>query len=257
MNYRDFDFSLWTQIHEMIAAANKSSEPKIAAFDADGTLWDTDMGENFFEYQIQQKQVPLPKDPWQHYFDLKKKNSDPREAYVWLAQINQGRKLEEVRQWAREALSVRPAIPWFSEQKKLIQLLQKNDFQVYVVTASIAWAVEPAAALLNIPKERVIGIRTKLVDGMITQDAIQPITYREGKAEALLQVTGGVKPWLCSGNSVGDVELLKLARSLALGVGAAKEDSRIYASEKYLKDHVSEKRLAGDSKWHYHYFGEQ
>ncbi len=254
MNYRTFESSLWTKINEVIALANVSASPKFAAFDADGTLWDTDIGENFFEFQIKNRLVPLPPNPWEHYFELKKKGGDPREAYLWLAQINEGRRLEEVQSWATEALSAISEIPYFREQKKLISLLHENDFQVFVVTASVAWAVEPAASLFNIPRENVIGVRTNVSAGLVTTEAVQPITYREGKAEALLKATKGMRPWICSGNSIGDIELLKTAQGLALAVGSVGNESRLYSSEKFLRDFVQERTQSGDELWAYHAF---
>ena len=58
----------------------------IAAFDADGTLWDTDLGEGLFQYQIDHKLVALPEDPWGHYNWMKANVGNPQ-AYLWLAQI--------------------------------------------------------------------------------------------------------------------------------------------------------------------------
>ena len=118
MNYKPYPSEFWAQIEKTIAELKKAQKPLIAAFDADGTLWDTDLGENFFHYQIDQKHVPLPENPFEHYLEMKKINNDPRSAYVWLAQINQGKSVEQVRKWAQEAFeSIRPN-PIFSEQQR-------------------------------------------------------------------------------------------------------------------------------------------
>src|SRR5690606_26732338 len=121
----------------------------IAAFDADGTLWDTDMGENFFQYQIDHNCIELPEDPWKHYDNLKEK-SHP-EAYLWLAQVLEGQPIEKVRKWAKESLKTyQNGVPIFSWKRDLISFLQSHKVDVYIVTASITWAVEPAAELLGI-----------------------------------------------------------------------------------------------------------
>src|SRR5258708_6380902 len=84
-------------------AAKKNVSRPIAAFDAYGTLWDTDIGETFFLHQIKNCALPnMPKDPWKHYHDLKE--VDRIRAYYWLAQINMGQKLSQVRSWAQTSL---------------------------------------------------------------------------------------------------------------------------------------------------------
>ena len=125
MNYKAFPNEFWQNLEKTITELKTTNTNLIAAFDADGTLWDVDLGENFFQYQIDQKQVSLPADPWNHYLEMKKVNDDPRAAYLWLAQINAGKSLEQVRDWAQIAFeSIVPA-PIFSEQKKLIAVLNK------------------------------------------------------------------------------------------------------------------------------------
>lgn len=249
MNYKAFPNEYWTTITQTIEKLKATTQqPLVAAFDADGTLWDTDLGENFFQYQIDQKQVPLPADPFQYYLDKKKIDGDPRPAYVWLAQINAGKSLEQVRQWADEAFKTVLPSPIFSEQKKLIELLLRHQVQIYIVTASIKWAVEPGARALGLTNDHVIGIETEVVDGLITTKEKLPITYRQGKTDALLKRTNGVKPFLASGNTTGDLELLQGATDIRLAVSAASRDDRIFKSEKELQD------IAVQNNWLHHRF---
>jgi len=169
----------------------KGSQPCFAAFDADGTLWNSDIGENFFQFQIDHCNLPALNgiDPWVHYKNLKKEN--PRSAYIWLAQINKGYDLSQVRAWAKEACEKNPP-EIFESQKILIHWLIENDILPIVVTASIKWAVEPAAELLGIPMERVIGVQTQIdVNKKVTELQEGPITWREGKVEGS-QILSGI-----------------------------------------------------------------
>ncbi|MEK6554047.1 MAG: haloacid dehalogenase, partial [Bdellovibrionota bacterium] len=106
-----------TQIKNDVRAALKAGAAPVAAFDADGTLWKCDMGENFFQYKIDKKLVPFPADPWAHY-EMLKKRSHP-EAYLWLAQILEGKTLEQTRTWAKAAVDSipggAPVFPWMKE----------------------------------------------------------------------------------------------------------------------------------------------
>ncbi|MEZ4870800.1 MAG: hypothetical protein R2827_00875 [Bdellovibrionales bacterium] len=61
----------------------------IAAFDADNTLWNIDVGETYFQYLIDNELVELPQDPWEYYHSLRN-GPNPPEGYLWLAQIMKG-----------------------------------------------------------------------------------------------------------------------------------------------------------------------
>lgn len=211
-----FSAQLDEKIHQSIESALLSSPgPHYAAFDADGTLWDTDVGERFFRHQIQHSDLPnLPPDPWQHYYDLKE--VDYKAACLWLAQINAGQSEDQVRRWAHAAAS--DPLPVFPPVQRLIAFLLERNVQVKIVTASVQWAVEPAVHHVGVHPQHVIGIRTKISDGIITAEPEHPVTWREGKREALLHSTAGIPPLLCAGNSTGDLHLLETATHVALAI---------------------------------------
>lgn len=234
MNYKPFPESIWSEINQTLLKLKSENHKLFAAFDADGTLWDVDLGENFFQYQIDQNCVALPKDPWNYYLELKQKNNDPREAYAWLAQINKGQSLQQVRDWSQQAFDQIAPAPIFSEQKKLVDLLLANDVQIFIVTASIKWAVEPGARAIGLTADHVIGVETLIQNNLITDQALMPITYRAGKVEAFLNKTNSIHPFLASGNSSGDIDLLKAASHVQLAVSAASRDDKLFRAETEL-----------------------
>ena len=235
MKYKSYPNEFWDKIQVALVEEKKQHSRPVAAFDADGTLWDTDLGESFFKYQIEQKLLPdLPQDPWRHYRDWKE-NGDPRPAYLWLAQINQGRSLREVQDWAETAVARREPLPIFEDQRKLIELLRSEGVQVYIVTASVRWAVEPGACRLGLTFDDVIGVETAIENGIITERPAGHMTYREGKAEALLLRTKGQKPFLSSGNTTGDTQLLRSATRIGLAVGAARPGQELFETEEKLR----------------------
>lgn len=240
MNYKPFSDQIWTELNRTLSDLKTKNTKLYAAFDADGTLWDTDLGENFFQYQIDQKCMPLPEDPWNYYLTLKKKNNDPREAYAWLAQINNGKKLEQVRQWSQEAFDLIKPPPIFSDQKKIIDILLSYNVQIFIVTASIKWAVEPGARALGLTDANVIGVETAIENGVISDKTILPVTYRAGKVDAFLKHSQNVKPFFASGNTSGDIELLQAATHLKLAVSAASRDDKLFKAESELME-VAEK----------------
>ena len=212
---------------QLLEAKNSLKGPVVAAFDADGTLWDTDMGERFFLYQIKNSKLPhLPPDPWKHYHELKA--VDKVAAYYWLAQINSGQTLTQVRKWAADCVDAE-TIPIFQSQKNLIQFLKENNVEVYIVTASVKWAVEPAALHVGVDFDHVLGMHTEVTRDVVGKEPIPPATYRAGKLDAILKASGGVSPFFCSGNTPGDFELMKGATHLRLAV-------RTWSSQSSIED---------------------
>ena len=248
MNYKPFPEEFWVKIKQTVADLKLKNTPLFAAFDADGTLWDIDLGENFFNHQIETKSVPLPEQPWNHYQELKKVNDDPRDAYVWLAQINSGQTLPQVRQWSAEAYQSAAPVPIFKDQQQLIEFFLGHGVKVLIVTASIKWAVEPGAIAIGLKPENVIGVETEISNDTVTNIAVHPITYKIGKVEALLKHTGGIYPFFASGNSTGDTELLKSATHLQLAVSAASRDDRLFQTENELM------KIAETNNWMRHRF---
>ena len=216
MEYKDFSDEAWSFITQKIDEAVKKPGPHFAAFDADGTLWDNDAGNAFFDYEIDNKLVPLPPEPWKHVYGLKE--VDPRKAFLWLAQIHKGVPITKVRQWAQDSYTSRNGIPCFPAIQKLVAYLKSKNVQVYVVTASVKWAVEPCVAQLNIPFENVLGVQTKIENGIVTDIQDGPVTYREGKSQAILEKTNNIRPILSCGNTMGDYWLLDIATHVPLAV---------------------------------------
>lgn len=247
MKYKSYPETFWKQLNETLVELKKNRSPLVAVFDADGTLWDTDLGENLFHYTIDNRLVELPPNPWEHYLELKKKDSDPRDAYLWLAQIYKNKTLEQVRKWADEALKSLQPFPVFEEQKKLIEILKKNDVLIKIITASITWAVEPGARALGLDNSAVIGVETSIKDGLVTDQRNGVITYRAGKVAGYKQKHSET-PFLAAGNSEGDVELLEFSSHLKLAVSASNREDRLYKSE-YQLQHIAKER-----GWYYHRF---
>lgn len=218
----------------------------VAAFDADGTLWDTDLGETLFGYEIDNRTVPLPQDPWGHYVQMKQ--VDRHAAYLWLAQINNGVPINQVREWAEKAVAAKP-LPIFEEKKAIIQKLKELEVEIYIVTASIKWAVEPGARRLGLTEDQVIGIETEVKDGIVTDKQKGVITWCEGKPQALLERTGGVKPYFAAGNTEGDLWLLEASTQLQLVVSAAPEDNRLWRTESRMLE------IAKARGWFHHRYG--
>ncbi len=224
------------KIINSINSVVKDISNPVAAFDADGTLWATDAGDIFYQYLIDQKCIDLPEEPWPFY--LNKKASNPKSAYLWLAQIFKGVEIDQVRKWAQEAFDASQPTPIFEEQKEIINVLHNLNVSVYIVTASVKWAVEPYSKLYNIPSENVIGVETKVKNNKVTDIQNGPITYREGKVDGLKSKETSL-PFFIAGNTFGDLDLLKSSTHIRMTLQSAKPSEEIYKSELELFEYAN------------------
>ena len=232
----------------VLKAMDENPGPYYAAFDADGTLWDSDLGEQFFQYQIDHCDLDSLSsvDPWEYYETTK--HVDPIKAYLWLAQISKGASLEQVRTWAKESVETYGARV-FESQKNMISWLQAQGVEVFIVTASIQWAVEPAGMLAGVPFENVLGIQTRIDEkGLVTDEQFGPITWRDGKAKAILARTKGVPPIFCSGNTLGDISLIETSVGAKLCVQTQLKENGLFDEESKLFEHAQK------NKWPIHHF---
>ena len=127
-----------------------------------------------------------------------------------------------------------------------MEKLKSLDVEIYIVTASITWAVEPGARRLGLREKDVIGIETDVVNGVVSDRQKGVITYREGKAQALLARTGGVAPYFSAGNTEGDRWLLECATDLRLVLSASEHGSENFATESRML------ALAEENGWYSH-----
>ncbi len=236
-NFKEFSDKTWDLIKSRLdTALSEIPEPWYAAFDADGTLWDNDAGNKFFDYEIDNNLLDLPKDPWGHVYSIKANRAE--DAFLWLAQIHKNKKISEVKKWAEQCFLQEKNYPYFESIKNLIEYLQFKGVEIIVVTASVKWAVEAPVKPLGIPAENVLGVTTKIENGIVTDLQDGPITYGKGKTDALLQHTNGVRPIVAAGNTIGDLELIDSSSHVKLAVLSATSQMKIYKSELLLEEHA-------------------
>ena len=184
----------------------------VAAFDADGTLWREDVGEAFLRHLVALGWVRLPdgRDPYQEYERTVER--DKRTGYAYAAQLQAGLLAAEV---AAEA--DRFARSWVPP--RLVQSAQdlravcaSAGLRIVVVSASPLPIVRAAAALAGIAEHAAIEVRIR--GGRFTGEALEPITFAEGKVEAAARF--GPLVVACGDSLAGDLALLSAARIAAV-----------------------------------------
>jgi L-threonylcarbamoyladenylate synthase len=103
----------------------------------------------------------------------------------------------------------------FKPVRALIAWLDQHGITPWIVSASNPWTVAAVAPLVGIPPARVIGLTTAVRDGLLTAELDGPITYRQGKVDALDQ-RGLPRPALSVGDAWTDWELLCAAQHAAI-----------------------------------------
>jgi phosphoserine phosphatase len=165
------------------------------AFDADGTLWRGDVGDElvrdlgrFVEYE-------------------RRVSEDPIAGYTWAAEILEGMDEAELlerctRLFARQQL--------FDFVRPLLARLTAADADVYIVSASPRWAVLPGARLLGVSDDRVIAVDADL-DGRRIGRVRRPIPCGPGKVHHL--EARKLRPAVAFGNGDLDEPMLAYARA--------------------------------------------
>lgn len=163
-------------------------------------------------------------------------------AYAWVVSLMAGYTPDEIRKFASEAIEwslAQPvqatyAIRIYTPMQDLISKLQKNGFDVWVLSASSQYLVETFAKKVGIPADHVIGVRAMLDSngkttprfegcGAIPDNNQILITYRLGKrcwADKLIK-----RPIaFAAGDSDTDISFVKDATDLRLAINRNKNE---------------------------------
>ncbi len=191
-------------------------ENPTAVFDADGTLWRDDIGERFLQWLIKNRHlqgVDYSKDIYGEYEKMLEK--DTGAAYAMATKLMNGINEKELIKWASDFFPSHFSSNVFPKQRELISRLQEAGVDVWIVSASNRWIVEGAAPHMGVSNDHVVGIQTEVKNGKLTDTIIPPVTYRQGKVDAIKKYIAG-KVDFAAGNSMTDFEMLSFANDTSL-----------------------------------------
>jgi len=104
----------------------------------------------------------------------------------------------------------------FKPIKQLIKILKENDFEVWIVTASPEGMYQQFLSKeFDIPITHIIGVKSVIKDGIITDKIVYPVPQDKGKMEAIETFIQD-KPLLVAGNSRGDKEMIEFSSELKI-----------------------------------------
>ena len=189
------------------------SNPKVAVFDCDGTLWSGDAGYGFMVWSLDQGLVSRATSDWIDTRHRAYRAGKVSELAICgeMVQIYAGLRDEELRAAAARYVEkfVRPCV--FPEMTSLVAALRNAGVEIWAVSSTCRWVVAEGVRDFGIPEDRVLAAEVRVVDGVITSELVD-VPTDEGKAASLARV-GLAAPDAVFGNSIHDLAMLEIARN--------------------------------------------
>lgn len=201
---------------------------KLACFDADGTLWNEDIGEAFFRWLIAGHLLPgrdCTRDIWAEYEARVEENRAL--GYAWAVQSMAGIPENDIVRW-----SVQMAAAWPNYRPAMAALaagMAESGFDVWIVSATNQWTVRAAAPKMNFDPGRVIAMESVVENGVMTETMVDPLICNAGKVTAI-QAKFDRMPDISFGDSMGDFEMLSASRQ-PIVIGRNDKPNRAILSE--------------------------
>ncbi len=185
-----------------------AGEGRPVCFDADGTLWRGDVGEDLLRFLAANDRLPLhrgDRDVYHRYEQIH--DVDPPAAYAFAVEVMEGLDETVLSGWCNDFYAQRFAGRLFPFARPLLQAFAEAGYQPWIVSASPRWAVEAGARALGVAN--VIAVDTALDAGTLTSAVVRPVPAGEGKVFHLKQ--RGLNPVFAAGNGALDFPMLELA----------------------------------------------
>ncbi len=188
---------------------------KIAVFDGDGTV----MGQtpHYLADECMYQFAREPPDWNPEILDTITQLSNVSIPYVqFRVKYIAGKSLQFYRDLGEKTFNKHYKHKIFKPVKELISVLQRNNFEVWIVTASPEGMYQQFLSKeFHIPITNIIGIKSVIKHGIVTNEIVHPVPQDEGKMEAIETFIQD-KPLLVAGNSRGDKEMIEFSGELKL-----------------------------------------
>jgi len=187
-------------------------QPRIAAFDCDGTLWAGDAGEGFFDWELKQGLLRDEIVIWarSRYADYKAGKVDEEMMCGEMVIIHRGLSEDQVQSAADQYFDEYIAGQIFPEMHDLVHRLRDSGCDIWAVSSTNEWVIRAGMKHFGITQNRILAASVRVDGGQIT-DQIVRIPTGEGKARALREVVQDNLD-AAFGNSRWDIAMLEIAR---------------------------------------------
>jgi phosphoserine phosphatase len=187
-------------------------QPRVAAFDCDGTLWSGDVGEGFFDWELKQGIVSeaIAKSVRARYADYKAGRVSEDDMCGEMVTMHRGMPESTLLRATTDYFEHSFPGHIFPEMRDLVVRLQQSGCDVWAVSSSNEWLIRAGMKHFGIPDERLLAASVEIEDGIIT-DRIVRLPSGPGKPRALRDA-GAKDIDAAFGNSRWDTEMLAMAK---------------------------------------------
>jgi phosphoserine phosphatase len=188
------------------------SNPNVAVFDCDGTIWSGDSGYGFMVWSMEQGLVSRSTSDWidTRYRAYLAGSVSELDICGEMVQIYAGLREQELRAAAAKYVRKFVLARVFPEVAALLKTLSDRGVETWAVSSTNRWVVSEGVRGFGIPESRVLAADVRIAEGVITSE-ISAVPTDEGKAAALRQA-GLPAPDAVFGNSIHDLAMLEIAR---------------------------------------------
>ena len=187
-------------------------QPRVAAFDCDGTLWSGDAGEGFFDWEIRQGLVTpeMGRAMRARYAEYKAGKVSEKDMCGEMVTMHKGMPEPKLLGAAADYFEHSFPNQIFPAMRNLVHRLHENGCEVWAVSSSNEWMIRAGMKHFDIPDSRILAATVEIENGIIT-DRIIRVPSGPGKPQALREV---VKKDIDAafGNSRWDTEMLAMAK---------------------------------------------
>ena len=189
-----------------------SLNPRVAAFDCDGTLWSGDAGETFFDWVIKRGVVSaeVARAMLARYAEYKAGKVSEEEMCGEMVTMHQGISEATMMDAATEFMTSSFPSRVFPELKELVHRLHENGCEVWAVSSSNEWVIRAGTKQFGIEANKILAAKVELENGIVT-DRLVRVPSGPGKTKALEEVVQKEID-AAFGNSKWDTEMLEHAR---------------------------------------------
>ncbi len=143
-------------------------DPRVAAFDCDGTLWAGDAGERFFDWELRQGDI-VPDVPVasmrERYATYKRGGVDETTMCGEMVTMHCGISELKIMDAAIRFFDQFFVPQIFPEMRELVRRLQENGCEVWAVSSSNEWVIRAAMKHFGIPDGRILAAKVEVDAG--------------------------------------------------------------------------------------------
>ena len=188
-------------------------QPRVAAFDCDGTLWSGDAGERFFDWELKQGEIvpeSLERPMRERYAAYRRGAVDETTMCGEMVTMHRGIEELHIMDAAERFFEQHFVVQIFPEMRELVRRLQRNGCEVWAVSSSNEWLIRAGMKYFDVPESRILAAKVELQGGTITDRLIR-VPSGTGKPNALREIVNKDID-AAFGNSRWDTEMLAMAK---------------------------------------------